>query len=285
MVQKHKFTWFDAIVHLLMIITIGVIVYPMLNILAVSFSNYNNIMAGGITIFPKGFSLENYTYFLDEIKVLRAYGNTIIYTACGVVCNLAMTVLMAYPLSRGKLKARSFLMKLVIFTMYFSGGTIPLYLIVRGTGLLDTMWSLIVPQSIWTMEMIIIISFFRTLPPSLYEAAELDGANEFQTFYKIVLPLSKASIASVALFYFMGHWNSYFFPMIYFTTTEKFPLQVVLRSMLIENSENVTSLVTNVTPTGIKNAVIVLTMIPVLIIYPFVQSFFVKGVTIGAVKG
>lgn len=168
-------------------------------------------------------------------------------------------------------------MKLIIFTLYFSGGTIPLYLVVKGTHLLDTMWSLIIPNVVWTMELIIMISFFKSIPPSLYEAAELDGAGEFQTFVKVALPLSKASIASIALFFFIGHWNSYYNPMLYLNEPSKYPMQLVLRNMLLENTESVTSsMLAGVAPEGIKSAIIVLTMIPVLIIYPFVQKFFVK---------
>ena len=284
--KKRKFTIFDLVVHILCILITVAILYPMVNLLAVSLSGYSEIMADKVTFFPKGFSLKNYLYFLNDTKVLRAYGNSILYTAVGVVCNLVMTLLTAYPLSRQKLMGRSLIMKMIIFTLYFSGGTIPLYLVVKATGLLDTMWSLIIPNAVWTMELIIMISFFRSIPSSLYEAAELDGAGEFQTFIRIVLPLSKASISSVALFFFIGHWNSYYNPMLYINDKAKYPLQVVLRSMLLENTESVTTnLLAGVAPAGIKSAVIVLTMIPVLIIYPFVQKFFVKGVTVGAVKG
>lgn len=283
---KHKFTVFDAIVHVVNILIAVAILYPMVHLLAVSLSGYSEIMAGEVTILPKGFSLENYLYFLGDSKVLRAYGNSIIYTAVGVACNLAITLLTAYPLSRNKLMGRSVIMKLIIFTLYFSGGTIPLYLVVKGTHLLDTMWSLIIPNVVWTMELIIMISFFKSIPPSLYEAAELDGAGEFQTFVKVALPLSKASIASIALFFFIGHWNSYYNPMLYLNEPSKYPMQLVLRNMLLENTESVTSsMLAGVAPEGIKSAIIVLTMIPVLIIYPFVQKFFVKGVTVGAVKG
>lgn len=284
--KKNRFTTFDAIVHVVNILIAVAILYPMVNLLATSLSGYSEIMAGEVTFYPKGFSLKNYLYFLGDTKVLRAYGNSILYTAVGVTCNLVMTLLTAYPLSRNKLKGRSLIMKLIIFTLYFSGGTIPMYLVVKGTGLLDSMWSLIVPNAIWTMELIIMISFFKSIPPSLYEAAELDGANEFQTFLHVALPLSKASIASIALFFFIGHWNSYYNPMLYLNDPAKYPMQLVLRNMLLENTESVTtSMLAGVAPAGIKSAIVVLTMIPVMIIYPFVQKFFVKGVTVGAVKG
>lgn len=283
---KKKLSMMDVVIHLVMILIAVVILYPMLNVVAISFSGNAAIMGDRVSILPKDFTLENYVYLLQNSKIFRAFGNSLLYTACGVLWNLFMTVLMAYPLSRSKLMGRSVIMKFVIFTLYFSGGTIPLYLVVKGTGLLDTMWSLFVPQSIWTMEMIIMISFFRSLPSSLYEAAELDGAREFTIFARIALPLSKASIASIALFFFMGHWNSYYYPMLYLNDSTKFPLQLVLRSMLLEGSENVVSLTAQtLTPTGVKNAVIVLSMIPVMIVYPIAQKYFVEGVTVGAVKG
>ena len=284
---KKKISALDIVVHAFMIIMVICILYPMLNVVAISFSSSEQIMAGHITIFPRDFTLKNYTYFLGDGKVLRAYANSILYTTVGVLWNVGMTVLMAYPLSRGKLLGRAAITKIIVFTMYFSGGTIPLYLIVKGTGLLDTMWSLIIPQSIWTMEMIIMISFFRSLPTSLYDAAELDGAGEFKTFLNVALPLSKAPIASISLFYFMGHWNSYFTAMLYLGDKNKYPLQMILKSMLLEDSTTVTSnvIATGMTPTGVKNAVIVIAMIPVLLIYPLAQKYFVKGVTVGAIKG
>ena len=210
------------------------------------------------------------------------------YTVVGVLYNLCMTALMAYPLSRTKLIGRGFFMKLVIFTMYFSGGTIPLFLLVSEMELTDSLWALIVPNSVWTMQMIICINGYQAIPDSLYEAAQLDGAGEFTTFTRIALPLSKATLATIGMQIFMSHWNSYYNPMLYLFTPEKFPLQVVLRSMLTENAEQIVGaggMVGAVTPDGIKNAVIVLAMIPVLLVYPFVQKYFVKGALIGSVKG
>lgn len=285
--KKKHISSLEVFSHILMILIAICILYPMLHVVAVSFSGDSAIMSNAVTIFPKDFTTKSYAYFMKNAKVIRAYGNSILYTAIGVVYNLAMTALMAYPLSKDKLMGRSFLMKFVVFTMYFSGGTIPLYMLVSKVGLIDSMWSLIIPQSIWTMEMIILINGYRAIPSSLYEAAYLDGAGEFRVFTQIALPLSKATLASVGLFYFMGHWNSYYYPMLYIFDTDKFPLQVVLRSMLMENTETITGVITEaaVTPTGVKNAVIVLAMIPVLIIYPFVQKYFTKGVMIGSVKG
>ena len=264
------------------------VLYPMLNVLATSLSSSTAVLSGNITIFPMEFTWESYKFFLEDATVLNAYWNSIVYTVVGVTYNLCMTALMAYPLSRTKLVGRSIFMKIVIFTMYFSGGTIPLFLLVSELGLMDSMWALIVPNSVWTMQMIIMINGYQAIPDSLYEAAELDGAGDFTVFTRIALPLSKATLATIGMQIFMSHWNSYYNPMLYLFDKDKFPLQVVLRSMLTENAEQIVGaggMVGAVTPDGIKNAVIVLTMIPVMLIYPFVQKYFVKGALVGSVKG
>ena len=260
----------------------------MLNVLATSLSGSTAVLSGNVTIFPVDFTWESYKYFLEDSTVLKAYWNSIVYTVVGVAYNLCMTALMAYPLSRTKLVGRSIFMKIVIFTMYFSGGTIPLFLLVSELKLMDTMWALIVPNSVWTMQMIIMINGYQAIPDSLYEAAELDGAGDFTVFTRIALPLSKATLATIGMQIFMSHWNSYYNPMLYLFDKDKFPLQVVLRSMLTENAEQIVGaggMVGAITPDGIKNAVIVLTMIPVMLIYPFVQKYFVKGALVGSVKG
>lgn len=286
--KKKKFDGVDLFAHIVMILLSVCVLYPMLNVLAVSLSGSTAVLSGNITIFPVDFTLESYKYFLEDSTVLRAYWNSIVYTVIGVVYNLCMTALMAYPLSRTKLVGRSFFMKVVIFTMYFSGGTIPLFLLVSELNMMDSLAALIVPNSVWTMQMIIMINGYQAIPDSLYEAAQLDGAGDFTVFTRIALPLSKATLATIGMQIFMSHWNSYYNPMLYLFSKEKFPLQVVLRSMLTENAEQIVGaggMVGAVTPDGIKNAVIVLAMIPVMLIYPFVQKYFVKGALIGSVKG
>ena len=286
--KKKKVEGLDIFAHIVMILLSICVLYPMLNVLATSLSGSAAVLSGNITIFPMDFTLESYEYFLESDSVLNAYKNSIIYTVCGVVYNLSMTALMAYPLSRTKLVGRSVFMKFIIFTMYFSGGTIPLFLLVDEVGLMDSMLALIVPSSVWTMQMIICISGYQAIPDSLYEAAELDGAGDFYAFTRIALPLSKATLATIGMQIFMSHWNSFYNPMLYLFDKDKFPLQVVLRSMLTENAEQIVGaggMVGAVTPDGIKNAVIVLTMIPVLLVYPFVQKYFVKGALVGSVKG
>ena len=287
--MKEKFSLFDFLIHVILILLMITILYPLLHIVAVSLSSPYEIMANNVLVTPKGFNLEAYSYLLGNSKVLVSFKNSVFYTILGTTFNMFFTMLMAYPLSKSQLVGRSFFMKMVIFTMFFSGGTIPTFLLVKDLKLLDSVWSLVLPNAIWTMEMLILVSFFRSLPPSLFESAYLDGASEYRIFWQIAIPLSKASIASIAMFYFMGHWNSYFIPMMYLNTSSKFPLQLVLRSMLLEDSESITVQAAvksgAITPTAVKNAVIVVTMIPVMMVYPFVQKYFVKGVMIGSVKG
>lgn len=288
--KKKKVDLIDVIAHFVMLIVCVTILYPMLNTVAKSFSGASAITAGKVSIFPVDFTTSAYKYVLEQEKILRSFGNSIYYTAVGVACNLFATALMAYPLSKMKLVGRSWIMRLVTFTMYFSGGTIPTFLLVYNMGLYNSMWSLIVPNLIWTMDMIICINGYQAIPSSLYEAAYLDGATEFQVFTKIALPLTKATLASIGLFFFMGHWNSFFLPLLYLRDPEKMPLQVVLRNILIEeegmsgnNGDNIIG--QYLTPDSIKNAIIVVTMVPVMIVYPAVQRYFVGGVMVGSVKG
>lgn len=284
--KKVKFDWIDVFAHAFNLIWCLLILYPVLNTLARSFSGNYAIAANKVTIFPVDFTLKSYKYVFDNPRIIRSFGLAILYTAVGVFCNLAATVLMAYPLSKSKLLGRRFILPAMIFTLYFNGGMIPTYLLVSKLGLRDSMWALIIPNIITTNNCIIMINGFRATPESLYEAAYLDGAGDFQVFYRIALPLAKATIASLGLFYFMGHWNDFFTPMLYLDTASKMPLQVVLRSVLIEEDTiEMDPTAGALTPEGIKGAVIFITMVPVMIVYPFVQRFFVGGVMMGSVKG
>ena len=286
--KKKKFDYIDVIANTFMVLFSITILYPMLHVVAVSLSDSLYIMQNSVTIFPKGFTLESYAYFLERSEILTGFLNGVWYTIEGVAANLIFTALMAYPLSKMKLIGRSFIMKLCVFTMYFSGGLIPIFIQINEMGLMNTEWSWILGDLIGTTNLIILINGYQSIPDSLYEAAYLDGASDFQVFYKIALPLTKASLASIGLFYFIAHWNNWFSPMLYLLDKEKFPLQLIMRQILIENTEQghgsqLTEL--ELTPVGIKNALIVMSMIPVMIVYPFVQKYFVKGVMMGSVKG
>lgn len=283
--KKKKFDYIDVIANVFMVLFSICILYPMLNVVATSFSGAGAITRNEVTIFPVDFTLDSYLHFAEQPKFLRGFFMGVLYTVEGIVANLLATALMAYPLSKSRLIGRSTIMKLCVFPMYFQAGIIPVYMLVSNLGLYDTEWAWILSNLIATTNMIIVINGYRAIPESLYEAAYLDGASEFQVFWKIALPLSKATLASVGLFYFMNHWNQWYAPMIYLTTPDKYPLQLLMRQLLIPESGAQEDFNQNLTPTGVKNALIVMSMIPVLLVYPFVQKYFVKGVMIGSVKG
>ena len=285
--KKKRFDYIDVVANILLVLFSACILYPMLHVVAVSLSGKYPIVRNEVTIFPIEFTLESYTYFLDHQEFLLGFVNAVWYTIEGVAATLFATALMAYPMSKMKLIGRSFIMKLCVFTMYFSGGLIPIYMQLTSMGLYNSEWSWILCDMISTYNMIIVINGYRSIPDSLYEAAYLDGASEFQVFFKIALPLTKASLASIGLFSFIHHWNAWYPAMIYLEDPNKFPLQLFLRSVLIDNSESDQNpnFNQNLTPIGVKNSLIVLTMIPVMIVYPFVQKYFVKGVMVGSVKG
>ncbi|MBT2765297.1 carbohydrate ABC transporter permease [Paenibacillus sp. ISL-20] len=278
-----------GIINTLILTCLAIItVYPVIYITAVSLSATSEVVQGNITLFPKGFNLDAYAQVLNNDRVPRAYLNTIFYTALGTVINLLLTAVAAYPLARKNFFGRKFFLLAIIMTMFLNPGIIPNYLIVSELGLLDSVWALVLPNAIWTFELLILKSFYENMSESLREAAVVDGASEYRILFQIVLPLSKPALASIGLFYFMGHWNSFFIPLIYLNDANMYPLQVVLRDMLIfsENGSN-PSLVdaSALAPQAMKNATIVLSMIPVLLIYPFAQKYFAKGVMLGSEKG
>ncbi|MGM1046355.1 putative aldouronate transport system permease protein [Paenibacillus uliginis N3/975] len=265
-----------------------VILYPIIYITAVSFSDTASVLQGTVTLFPKGFNLDAYSQVLHDERIPRAYLNTIFYTTLGTTINLLFTAVAAYPLARKDFFGRKFFLLAIILTMFLNPGIIPNYLIVQELGLIDTVWALVLPNAIWTFELIILKSFYENMSESLREAAVVDGASEYRILFQIVIPLSKPALASIGLFYFMGHWNSFFIPLIYLNDAKMYPLQVVLRDMLIfADSSNNTNLVdaAALAPQAMKNATIVLSMIPVLLLYPFAQKYFAKGVMLGSEKG
>jgi len=287
MVGESKFNLF-GVINALLLICVGIItVYPIIYIFSISLSDTASVVQGKITLFPKGINFDAYMDVLKDKRIPRAYLNTIFYTSFGTFINLALTAIAAYPLSRPNFIWRKYWMFGIVLTMFLNPGIIPNYLIVQGLGLTDTVWALVIPNAIWTMELIILKSFYEGMSDQVREAALIDGASEYRVLFNIVIPLSKPALASIALFYFMGHWNSYFLPMIYLNDATMYPLQVVLRDMLIFDEGNRSSLVdaAALAPQAKKNATIILSMIPVLMIYPFAQKYFASGVMIGAEKG
>ena len=263
--------------------------YPLVYVVSASFSSSDAISRGQVYLLPVEFSLDGYKMLSKNKDILTGFTNSVLYLIVGTSINMLLTVALAYPLSRKELPFRNMLTLFIVFTMYVQGGLIPTYLQVSRMNLVDTLWGLILPNAIITTNMIIMCTYFQTsLPESLHEAAVLDGCNYTCYLLKIVLPLSLPILAVVGLYYAVGHWNNYFDALIYLRSRDKQSLQLVLRDILLANQVNSgdgsysESSKLGVT---IKYSVIVVSCIPMMIAYPFVQKFFVKGVMIGALKG
>jgi len=287
MVGQRKFGLFDLLNTIAMALVACATIIPLVYIAAISLSDTASVTQGKVWLWPQGLNFKAYAQVLNDIKIPRAYLNTIMYTALGTFINVLMTCLAAYPLSQHEFVGRKYWMFLIVITMFLNPGIIPNYLIVKELGMIDTVWALVIPNAIWTFQLIILKSFFEGSSSSIREAAKVDGASDYRILFSIMLPLSKPALASIALFYFIGHWNSYFLPMIYLNTDTLYPLQVVLRSMLVFNEGSGSALVeaAALAPQAKKNATIVLAMIPVLMVYPFAQKYFAKGVMLGSEKG
>lgn len=276
-----------------MILIMIVTLYPLLHVLFASLSNGTELMAHqGILIKPIGFSFEAYKMVFRNPMISRGYLNTIGIVVVGVVINMLLTSVAAYFVSRKNVMWSRPVMIMIIITMYFNGGLIPNYFNIKELGLYDSMWSIILPGAISTFNLIIMRTAFLAVPDSLEESAKLEGANHFVILFKIILPLTMPTVAVLILYYAVGHWNAWFNAMIYLRTRTKFPLQLVLREILIQN--DATSMTAGVTgDTGdklaisetIKYATIIVATVPILCVYPFLQKYFVKGVMVGAVKG
>lgn len=287
MVGARRLSVFGVVNALILACVAIATLYPVWYIAVTSLSGTASVVQGKVLLFPKGFNFDAYAEVLKNKLIPRAYLNSVYYTSLGTFINLLFTAVAAYPLSQRTFFGRRFFMLAIVLTMFLNPGIIPTYLVVQKLGLTDSVWSLVLPNAIWTMELIILKSFYENMSSQIREAALIDGASETRILFSIVIPLSKPALASIGLFYFMGHWNSFFLPLIYLNDKDMYPLQVVLRDMLIFNTENDAGLVDRaaLAPQALKNATIVLSMIPVLLIYPFAQKYFAKGVMLGAEKG
>ena len=282
---------FLAIDYVLLACFLIIIAYPLLFVISASFSAGATTMT--LSLIPKRFSKAGYEAVLQYKDIWSGYGNSLIYMIAGTVLSLALTVLMAYPLSRPDFKAGGFIMVLCMITMYFSGGLIPTYLVVRNLGLLGTRWAVLLPGAMSVYNMIVTRTYFKTsIPGELFEAGQLDGCGNIRYLFSVVLPLSGPILAVVGLFYAVGYWNAYFDAMIYLSGKRGFfPLSLILREILILNDASIdqmdinTLLALEERRNVMKYAVIVVSSLPVMLIYPFVQRYFVKGAMIGAVKG
>ena len=282
---------FDIFNYVLMIMLVIITIYPFLYVIFASFSDPAELIKlNGILLRPAGFSLEGYKAVISNKEIFTGYMNTIFYVVVGTSCSVFFTILTAYPLSKKNLKYGRYVMLMIIFTMFFSGGMIPFYMTVKGLGLENSLFSLIIPGAVNTFNLIVLRTAFASIPPALEESARLDGAGHWRIMAQIVIPLSKASLSVVALYYAVQHWNAWFNAMLFLKDRELFPLQLVLREILIQND---TSSMTQMVDAGnssfigetVKYAVIIVSVVPILCVYPFIQKYFEKGVMIGAVKG
>jgi len=277
------FKVFNAII--LTLISVAML-YPFLYLVAQSFSSTQAIVAGQVVLIPKDFNISTYKYVITDGKFIPYYGNTIVYSIIGTVCALLFSALLAYPLSKAELYGGKAINKFIIFTMYFSGGMIPNYILMVSLGLRDTVASFILPGMISTYYVILMRSFFLTLPRELEEAGEIDGLDLWGVFWRIAIPLSKPIIATMTLFYVVQYWNDWFDAFLYLDTTTKWPVAYYLRQ-LISSASGTSADAGDAMQiaSNIKSCAMVLTSAPIICIYPFIQKYFVQGMMLGGVKG
>ncbi|MBO7743596.1 carbohydrate ABC transporter permease [Paenibacillus sp. MWE-103] len=276
----------NAVVFAILLACGLVAVFPLLYVLSVSLTPFSEVLKnGGFILVPRSITFDAYHKLLTESNIPRAFGVTVLITVVGTMLNMAITALMAYPLSRKQLPGRNFFLMMVVFTLLFSGGIIPTYLVVKSLGLLDSIWAMILPNLVWSFNVLIMKSFYESLPEELFESARIDGAKEFRILLQIVVPLSVPVTLTIGLFYTVGHWNEFFQAIMFVTDRSLFPLQVVVREILIqtqqplENAENMTPSET------LQMASVILASLPIIIVYPFLQKHFTKGMLLGSVKG
>lgn len=279
---------FDIVNYALLTLVGFIMLYPMWYVLVVSLSSSKFISQGLVNFIPRGLTFEAYLRVFNSQNIWIGYKNTILYTVVGTTVNVILSAMCAYPLSQKTFYGRKFLTVMITVTMFISGGMIPLYLVINNLRLMNTMWAIILPSAISTYNMIIMRTSFSSIPSSLIESAYLDGANDIRILFSIVIPLSKAIIATMILFYSVSHWNSYFPAMLYLNDKTKYPVQVIMRDIIIGSDMSEagdTSALSNVSTMNYRYAVIVISLIPILLVYPFIQKYFTKGVMVGAVKG
>ncbi len=289
--ESHGDNILKIIVYTMVILLSLACLLPLLNVLASSFSSVESLNAGQVSFWPIGFNVDAYTTILENGQLMRSMLYSLRITVTYVLITLVMTVLCAYPLSHKDLVGKNIIWPFILFTMYFGGGMIPHYLLIRDLNMINTMWALIIPGMISTYNMILMRSFFSSIPEALREAAIVDGANDATTLVRIILPLSKSMLATIALFYAVSRWNGVQDGMIYINDPTKYILQVRLKNIIIsstaltelmqEGANNDTILQTQ----QVRSAALVFSLIPVMLVYPFLQKYFVKGVMIGSVKG
>ncbi|THF76723.1 carbohydrate ABC transporter permease [Cohnella fermenti] len=287
--NRKKTSVFSVVNYTLLTLVSLTFLYPFLYTIAVSFSGPQAILSGHVFLWPVGSNTGAYQALFKDASMIHALLFTAQLTVFGVLASLAMTVVTAYPLSKKELKGKNILLNLIIFTMYFNGGMIPNYLLIKQLGLLDRIGALFLPGLIDTFLLIIMLNYFRGLPVEIEEAAKVEGANNFRIFRSVVIPLSMPVIATLIIFYAVGYWNSFFDALLYMQSTDKYTLQlklyIVLNALDSYSTSQVESYSNQIIPENLKAATVLVATVPILIVYPFLQKYFIKGVTIGAIKG
>jgi putative aldouronate transport system permease protein len=280
---------FHAVNAVVLTAVVMITLFPFVNIVARSFSGERQIRTGQVSVFPRGFNVTTYQHVMSDAMFWTNYRNTVVYTVVATAISLVLTTCYAYVLSKRQLKGRGLLVGIAVFTMFFNGGLIPNYVLISALGLRNTLWAIVLPNAISVFNLLVMKAFFESLPVELEEAAAVDGTSTYGTLWRIVLPLSKAVLATMLLFYAVSFWNSWFAGFLYMDRQELFPVTVYLRNLIAgatAGSDQTTS--TDATlqiAAGIQAVTIVLTTLPILLVYPFIQRYFVSGVMLGAVKG
>ncbi|WP_246066905.1 carbohydrate ABC transporter permease [Paenibacillus koleovorans] len=286
--KRKRFSLVDIIIAFILLLVVVMTAYPFLYMIAVSLSENIYVMKGEVTLWPKGFSTKMYEMVLQDPRIFTAYSNTFLYVILGTVISLAVTAMGGYALARKEMLGNKQFTLLIVFTMFFQGGMIPTFLVVKGLSLVDTIWGMVLPSAVSTWNLIIMRTFFTSIPKELEEAGRMDGLNDIGIFARIVLPLSKAALATIGLFYAVAMWNNFYNALLYLRSAELFPLQVVLRNIVLAgqmNASEVSSSDSIIVEESLKFATIIVSTLPILLLYPFLQKYFVKGVMIGSVKG
>lgn len=282
------FTCTNAVIMTLLVL---ITLYPFYYVIVGSISGDNVAAQDIYFLYPKGLDFSAYSMVFSTSSILRAYGNTLFITVVGTLLSLLLTTLTAYPLSKNRLYGRRLMTTLFYFTMLFSGGLVPTYLVIRDLRMIDTLWALILPKVISVYNMLLLINFFKSIPDGLEESATIDGANDLTTLLRIVLPLSMPIFATLTLFYAVGYWNSWFDAVMYINRSRNFPLQLVLREIVQSVDLSYVAgggadySMSDTTIQSVRLATIVVAILPIMAVYPFLQKYFVKGVMIGAIKG
>ena len=276
---------FDVFLTVFMLAFMACIIVPFLHVIAVSLSANKYVMANMVGIFPMGFTFDTYVQILSTGSFLQAYGNTIWYTAVGTLCSLTVTAMAAYALARGKLVGHKFFSIMITVTMFFSGGLIPTYMAIRDYGLINSRWVMILPSLCSTWNLIVLRSFFVAYPQEIIESGQLDGLQEAGVFFRLVLPTSKAALATIGLYYAVAYWNNYMTAKLYIRDQDLWPVSCLLRQILDQAGHQQTEEGTRMVEATVRYASIMIVITPIMCVYPWLQKYFVKGVMVGSIKG